>query len=120
MRSETKRKEKMTKEDTRIISVDSFSGKKNITKEEFVKRWSAPALTVWTLFQDHGATREERSFGIMLFEKTQDLAGRAFEKFYGEENKNPITRRWKICWMNITTKHLNKIETPQPGWGVRC
>jgi hypothetical protein len=32
------------KEDTRTISVDSFSGKKNITKEEFVKRWSAPAL----------------------------------------------------------------------------
>jgi hypothetical protein len=80
------------KEDTRTISVDSYFGKKNITKEEFVKRWSSPALEIWTLFQDHGATREERSFGIMLFEKTQDLAGRAFEKFYGEvRKKNKIS-----------------------------
>jgi hypothetical protein len=23
--------------------------------------------------------------------------------------------KWKICWMNITTKHLNKIETPRKG-----
>ena len=76
------------KEDTRTISADSFSGKKNITREEFVKRRSSPALEIWTLFQDHGATREERSFGIMLFEKTQDLAGRAFEKFYGEEKND--------------------------------
>ena len=78
------------KEDTRTISADSYFGKKNITKEEFVKRWSSPALTIWTLFQDHGATREERSFGIMLFEKTQDLAGRAFEKFYDEEGSSDL------------------------------
>ena len=92
------------KEDTRTISADSFSGKKNITKEEFVKRWSSPALEIWTLFQDHGATREERSFGIMLFEKTQDLAGRAFEKFYGEENKNPITSQVE----NLLDEHYNE------------
>jgi hypothetical protein len=47
------------KEDTRVVSVDSYFGKKNITKKEFVKRWSTPALEIWTLFQDHGTTTEE-------------------------------------------------------------
>jgi hypothetical protein len=76
------------KEDTRTISADSYFGKKNITKKEFVKRWSAPALEIWTLFQDHGTTTEERSiWHRMVFEKAEDLAGRAFEKFYGEEKK---------------------------------
>ena len=75
-------------EDTRTVSVDSFFGKKNITKQEFVKRWSSPALELWSLFLDHGTTRDERSFGIMLFEKTEDLAGRAFEKFYKEEKND--------------------------------
>ena len=76
------------KEDTRTISVDSFSGKKYITKKEFVKRWSAPALTIWTLFLDHGTTTEERLFGSLVHEKAEDLAGRAFEKFYGEEKND--------------------------------
>ena len=76
------------KEDTRTISADSFFGKKNITKEEFVKRWSAPALTLWTLFQDHGETIEQTAFGHTLFKKTEDLAERVFEKFYREERND--------------------------------
>jgi hypothetical protein len=32
------------KEDTRVVSVDSYFGKKNITKKEFVRRWSTPAM----------------------------------------------------------------------------
>jgi hypothetical protein len=104
------------KEDTRVVSVDSYFGKKSITKKEFVRRWSTPAMEIWTLFQDHGTTTEERFFGHTIFEKTEAMAAKAFEKFYGEENKDSLTRpSWKICWMNITTKHLNKIETPRKG-----
>tara|TARA_R110000796_G_scaffold234133_2_gene352745 strand:+ start:462 stop:707 length:246 start_codon:yes stop_codon:yes gene_type:complete len=77
-----------TMEDTRTISADSYFGKKNITKKEFVQRWSAPALTIWTLFLDHGTTTEERLFGSLVHEKAEDLAGRAFEKFYGEEKND--------------------------------
>jgi hypothetical protein len=98
------------KEDTRVVSVDSYFGKKNITKKEFVKRWSTPALEIWTLFQDHGTTTEERFFGHMIFEKTEAMAAKAFEKFYGEENQAIHLRtKWKICWMNITTKHRKSI-----------
>ena len=79
------------KEDTRVVSVDSYFGKKSITKKEFVRRWSTPAMEIWTLFQDHGTTTEERFFGHTIFEKTEAMAAKAFEKFYGEENKNPIT-----------------------------
>jgi hypothetical protein len=39
-----------------------------------------------------------------LHEKTQDLAGRAFEKFYGEENKNPITSQVE----NLLDEHYNE------------
>lgn len=74
-------------EDTRTISVDSFLSKKNITKAEFVKRWSSPALTIWTLFQDHGETMEQTAFGHTIYKKTEDMAGVAFEKFYKEEKK---------------------------------
>jgi len=73
------------KEDTRVVSVDSYFGKKNITKKEFVRRWSTPAMEIWTLFQDHGTTTEERFFGHTIFEKTEAMAAKAFEKFYGEE-----------------------------------
>jgi hypothetical protein len=55
------------KEDTRTISADSYFGKKNITKKEFVKRWSAPALEIWTLFQDHGATTRGKIFWHYAF-----------------------------------------------------
>jgi hypothetical protein len=92
------------KEDTRVVSVDSYFGKKSITKKEFVRRWSTPAMEIWTLFQDHGTTTEERFFGHTIFEKTQDLAGRAFEKFYGEENKNPITSQVE----NLLDEHYNE------------
>ena len=76
------------KEDTRVVSVDSYFGKKNITKKEFVKRWSTPALEIWTLFQDHGTTTEERFFGHTIFEKTEAMAEKVFEKFYEEENQD--------------------------------
>jgi hypothetical protein len=76
------------KEDTRTISADSYFGKKNITKEEFVKRWSAPALTIWTLFQDHGETIEQTAFGYTIYKKTEAMAGTAFEKFYREEKND--------------------------------
>ena len=76
-----------TMEDTRTISVDSFLSKKNITKAEFVKRWSSPALTIWTLFQDHGETIEQTSFGHTIYKKTEDMAGGGFEKIYRGEKK---------------------------------
>jgi hypothetical protein len=92
------------KEDTRVVSVDSYFGKKNITKKEFVKRWSTPALEIWSLFQDHGTTTEERFFGHMIFEKTEAMAAKAFEKFYNEENKNSITRQVE----NLFDEHYNE------------
>ena len=92
------------KEDTRTVSVDSYFGKKNITKKEFVRRWSTPAMEIWTLFQDHGTTTEERFFGLTIFEKTEAMAAKAFEKFYGEENKNPITSQVE----NLLDEHYNE------------
>ena len=92
------------KEDTRVVSVDSYFGKKNITKKEFVKRWSTPALEIWTLFQDHGTTTEERVFGHMIFEKTEAMAAKAFEKFYGEENQDSLTNQVE----NLLDEHYNE------------
>jgi hypothetical protein len=92
------------KEDTRVVSVDSYFGKKNITKKEFVKRWSTPALEIWTLFQDHGTTTEERFFGHMIFEKTEAMAAKAFEKFYGEENQDSLTSQVE----NLLDEHYNE------------
>ena len=92
------------KEDTRVVCVDSYFGKKNITKKEFVKRWSTPALEIWTLFQDHGTTTEERFFGHTIFEKTEAMAEKAFEKFYGEENQDSLTSQVE----NLLDEHYNE------------
>jgi hypothetical protein len=92
------------KEDTRVVSVDSYFGKKSITKKEFVRRWSTPAMEIWTLFQDHGTTTEERFFGHTIFEKTEAMAEKVFEKFYEEENQDSLTSQVE----NLLDEHYNE------------
>ena len=74
--------------DNRTITLsETFFGEQKLTKKEFVKRWKSPALSVWTLFLDHGTTREERDFGKSVYDRTEIKAGELFEKFYKEQNK---------------------------------
>lgn len=76
----------MAKMDNRTITVnETFFGEQKLTKKEFVARWKSPALSVWTLFLDHGTTSEEREFGKSVYDKTEILAGKLFEKYYKEE-----------------------------------
>ena len=50
--------------DNRTVTVnETFFGEQKLTKKEFVARWKSPALSVWSLFLDHGTTSEEREFG---------------------------------------------------------
>jgi hypothetical protein len=72
--------------DNRTITLkETFFGEQKLTKKEFISRWKSPALSIWTLFLDHGTTQEERDFGRSIFDRTEIKAGELFEKFYEEE-----------------------------------
>ena len=74
--------------DNRTITLkETFFGEQKLTKKEFISRWKSPALSIWTLFLDHGTTQEERDFGRSIFDRTEIKAGELFEKFYKEQNK---------------------------------
>ena len=78
----------MKKEDTRTIRVGSSFGTKNVylTKEQFVERWTSPALTVWTFFLDH-ADSDDAGYGQEVYNKVREKAAEVFERFYADEQE---------------------------------
>jgi hypothetical protein len=62
-----------------------FGGEKNITLEEFQKRWRGHPQEIWTFLVDHG-TVEEMKLGEKLVELFPKVVEKAFNKFYEEEN----------------------------------
>ena len=62
-----------------------FGGEKNITLEEFQKRWRGHPQEIWTFLVDHG-TVEEMKLGEKLVELFPKVVEKAFNHFYEEKN----------------------------------
>ena len=67
----------------RKIKVEGFFGEREITKQEFIKRWTSPAHQLWSFFLDHN--KDEADFGREMVERVTRTADQLFEKLYKEE-----------------------------------
>ena len=69
-----------------ITIAGMFGGEKNITLEDFQKRWRGHPQEIWTFLVDHG-TVEAMKLGEKLVELFPKVVEKAFNKMY-EEEKN--------------------------------
>lgn len=80
--------------DKRTIKIfDSYFGESEITKKDFISRWNSPALSIWTLFLDHGDAADA-VFGERLVDKVKEKADEVFEELYSKENKQVTLQPW--------------------------
>ena len=68
-----------------ITIAGMFGGEKNITLEDFQKRWRGHPQEIWTFLVDFG-TVEEMKFGEKIVELFPKVVEKAFNKIYEEQN----------------------------------
>ena len=68
-----------------ITIAGMFGGEKNITLEDFQKRWRGHPQEIWSFLIDYG-TIEEMKFGEKMVELFPKVVEKAFNKIYEEQN----------------------------------